>query len=244
MSLSSLCLTLFATTAAAASQSYALRRTYDASNFASGFAFRTSAGDYADMNGDPTNGFVNYVDLATAKSQGLFRVLKGTGDRGADQVLIGVDNATTMSASADLEIGASRPNGRNSLRLESLNTFDTGLLVADIAHMPGNQCGVWPAFWVYNFDEDPIGEIDIVEGINHQSDNVISMHTCDKCKFTSGGSGGRAPNRPQPAIRAASAIMTGTDLRSDCALGGDCDAKSKNLYPHPFLPFAYNVDAD
>lgn len=95
------------------------------------------------------------------------------------------------------------------MRLESKDTFDNGILIADIAHMPGNQCGIWPAFWTYNMQEDPIGEVDIIEGISHQADNVISLHTCNKCKFTSGS-------------------QTGTDLRSDCSLGGDCQDNSPN----------------
>ncbi|OAA56212.1 glycoside hydrolase family 16 protein [Niveomyces insectorum RCEF 264] len=206
---------------AAVAAEYVLRRTYDAANFADSFAFRTAA-DFADLNGDPTNGFVNYVDVDTAADLGLFRVINVAGDasRRQQQVFLGVDNTSTLST---------RVQGRNSLRLESFDTFDRGLLVADIAHMPGNQCGVWPAFWTYNFAEEPMGEIDVIEGINHQKDNTISLHTCDRCKFTGGDDdSGRHDGGLQPDRRSTSAIMTGRDLRSNCALGGDCDENAKN----------------
>ena len=53
--------------------------------------------------------------------------------------------------------------------------------------------------WSYNFDEDPVGEIDIIEGINDQSQNVVSLHTCGSCTFTKIG---------------------GLDERSNCNNGG------------------------
>nr|UYL90303.1 GH16 endo-beta-1,3(4)-glucanase [Talaromyces funiculosus] len=62
--------------------------------------------------------------------------------------------------------------------------FDQGLLIADIAHMPGNACGVWPAFWTTgsNWPED--GEIDIIEGINKQKTTQVALHTKDSCDIS------------------------------------------------------------
>lgn len=65
--------------------------------------------------------------------------------------------------------------------------------------MPGQACGVWPAFWMYNFNEDPIGEVDIIEGAMFQQENIVSLHTCGSCEFTKIG---------------------GVDERNNCALGG------------------------
>ncbi|EPE10453.1 glycoside hydrolase family 16 protein [Ophiostoma piceae UAMH 11346] len=175
---------------------YELRRTYNASNFAEKFRFVETA-----LENDPTGGFVNYVSHATAVSKGLFRVLDGTSDQGEDQIFIGVDNSTVLPSTS---------TGRDSLRLEALETIDVGLLIADIAHMPGNQCGIWPAFWTYNFQEDPISEIDIIEGVGFQVDNTISLHTCDTCRFS------------------ASTDTTGTDLRTNCGLGGNCASTLNN----------------
>ena len=85
-------------------------------------------------------------------------------------VYLGVDN-TTMSP----------PNGRDSVRIESKITYTHGLFIADIAHMPGGQCGVWPALsvrawrerretltrssWTVGADWPENGEIDIVEQV-------------------------------------------------------------------------------
>jgi hypothetical protein len=51
--------------------------------------------------------------------------------------------------------------------------------------------------------ENPIGEIDIIEGYNHDEQNVISLHTCSACRFKAGS-------------------QTGVNQREDCSLGGDC----------------------
>ncbi|KAK3326918.1 concanavalin A-like lectin/glucanase domain-containing protein [Cercophora scortea] len=160
-----------------------LKLHYAGANFTNAFTFRTAA-DYPG-SGDPTNGFVNYVSSSVATSKGYAKVING-------QVYLGVDNTSTVSTSSQ---------GRNSIRLESKESFTNGILIADIAHMPGNACGIWPAFWTYNFDEDPYGEIDIIEGTMHQSKNIVSLHTCGTCSFDFSGS-------------------SGTDPRSDCNLGG------------------------
>ena len=80
-------------------------------------------------NGDPTNGFVNYLSYSDASKAGLVKVTNG-------QVYLGVDSTKKISTSAQ---------GRDSVRLEAKDPFTLGLLIADIAHMPGNQCGIWPA---------------------------------------------------------------------------------------------------
>jgi hypothetical protein len=87
----------------------------------------SKAEDYE--NGDPTNGFVNYLPYGEAVSKGLVKVVN-------NQVYLGADSSSKISTSAQ---------GRDSIRLESKESFTMGLLIADIAHMPGNACGVWPA---------------------------------------------------------------------------------------------------
>ncbi|KAK3936336.1 concanavalin A-like lectin/glucanase domain-containing protein [Diplogelasinospora grovesii] len=158
-----------------------LSREYSGDNFTSGFEFRTAA-DYPG-SGDPTGGFVNYLSESDATAKGLVKVVNG-------QVYLGADSTTTLSTSVQ---------GRDSIRMEATESFTNGLLIADIAHMPGNGCGVWPAFWTFNFDEDPYGEIDIIEGAMHQLNNIVSLHTCGTCQFT----------------------FSGTDPRSNCNLGGE-----------------------
>jgi hypothetical protein len=78
------------------------------------------------------DGFVNYVNQGQAQSQGL---LKNQGT----QVYIGVDTTSILN-----------PNGvgRNSVRLQSKKSYTHGLIIADFAHIPGSNCGSWPAFWM------------------------------------------------------------------------------------------------
>ncbi|RGP80043.1 mixed-linked glucanase precursor mlg1 [Fusarium longipes] len=175
-------LTLVATGQAASCASarkFTLKTTYDASNFFDKFHFRDAA-YYNSIDpayeGDPTHGSVNYLNMREAQSSGIISASN-------TQVYIGVDSRNKAKL-----IGSSKTkHGRDSVRLESKETFDSGILIADIEHMPGTACGVWPSFWTYNFDEDPVGEIDIIEGINDQSQNVVSLHTCGACKFTNIG---------------------------------------------------------
>ena len=76
---------------------------------------------------DPTHGYVNYIDQATADSQDLYNVSNG-------QVTWGVDTGNIASG-----------RGRNSIRLTSKAQYTHGLVILDVAHMPGGACGVWPA---------------------------------------------------------------------------------------------------
>lgn len=71
---------------------------------------------------------VNYVDQGTAQSSGLIST--------SDSVHIGVDSSSVTSS------------GRNSVRLTSKNSYNEGLVILDLAHMPGSVCGTWPAFWM------------------------------------------------------------------------------------------------
>ncbi|KAK8058597.1 hypothetical protein PG994_009045 [Apiospora phragmitis] len=158
MSLATLMLALSSTDA------LSLKRTYAGSNFFDGFKFMT--------DDDPTEGFVEYLPRNEAESRGLATV-------DGNQVRIKADSTTTYSTN---------DKGRASIRLEAFDTFENGLLIADIAHMPGSACGIWPAFWTFNFDEDPYGEIDILEGAMFQDGNAVSLWTSEECQFTNIGS--------------------------------------------------------
>jgi hypothetical protein len=59
---------------------------------------------------------------------------------------------------------------RESMRLEGKRPFNRGLFIIDVRHMSAG-CGVWPAFWLTDEANWPVnGEIDIVEGVNYQSE--------------------------------------------------------------------------
>ncbi|KAM0520051.1 hypothetical protein ACHAPE_003324 [Trichoderma viride] len=135
----------------ASAQQYSLSNTFDVNNFFSSFDFFTDH--------DPTNGFVEYVDGNTANSLNLTSTWTGS-------VIMGVDSTETNPA-----------NGRKSVRVTSQQSFNHGLFIADIAHMPGSICGAWPAFWMVGPNWPNSGEIDIIEGVNSQTSDSITLHT-------------------------------------------------------------------
>lgn len=75
---------------------------------------------------DPTDGFVNYVDEATARQGNLINGSVPT------KAVFGVDTVNKT------------PKGRPSVRIESKKSYDSGLIVLDLEHMPFG-CGTWPA---------------------------------------------------------------------------------------------------
>ncbi|KAG5993437.1 hypothetical protein E4U43_003496 [Claviceps pusilla] len=140
---------------------YQLETTYDTSNFFNSFDFFTGQ--------DPTEGFVEYVDHDTATREGLVGYNKGG-------IFMGVDHQTKYPA-----------KGRKSVRVTSQKSFTRGLFIADIAHMPGSICGTWPAYWMFGPEWPGNGEIDILEGVNTQTKNHITLHTKPGCKISNHG---------------------------------------------------------
>jgi len=142
---------------------YAIQDTYDSTNFFDEWSFFTAT--------DPTHGFVDYVSLAVANSSGL----AGYANNG---VMLTVDSKTVNPA-----------GGRASTRLTSNKPYQHGLFIADIAHMPGGICGVWPAFWTVGGGTWPAnGEIDIIEGVNLDATDSITLHTSANCSMSNTGS--------------------------------------------------------
>ncbi|RUS31702.1 concanavalin A-like lectin/glucanase domain-containing protein [Jimgerdemannia flammicorona] len=127
---------------------------YQGNSFFDKFDFFTAA--------DPTHGFVNYVDAKTARSNNLTLVKNNI-------VYIYSDHKNVAPS-----------NGRMSVRLSSKNTYDSGLFVFDILHMPVG-CGTWPAVWTVGGSWPNNGEIDIVEGVNNQAQNAMTLHTNAGC---------------------------------------------------------------
>lgn len=146
-------------TPAVATASYGLLHTFDQSNFFQNFSFYSGS--------DPTDGFVQYLGYEEATAAGLASVESGN-------VYLGADFTNTYTT-----------EGRPSTRVESNFEFTQGLLIADLAHMPGNACGIWPAFWTVGSDWPYDGEIDIIEGVSNQSVNAMTLHTENQCSITS-----------------------------------------------------------
>ncbi|KAJ5837097.1 hypothetical protein N7447_003123 [Penicillium robsamsonii] len=137
---------------------YILADTYSGRTFFDQFTYFTDE--------DPTKGFVVYVNQSTASHLNL---------------------TYATETSAILRVDASSPNahsGRNSVRIESRNTYDSGLFIFDIIHTPFG-CATWPALWLtdgYNWPMN--GEIDVLETTNLGSHgNEVTIHTTKGCKM-------------------------------------------------------------
>lgn len=106
----------------------------------------TSNGNFFDQfsfwnSTDPTHGFVDYLDRETAQGSGLIKADGG-------QFHMGVGTAKQVSSS-----------GRPSVRITSNKSYNSGLVILDLEHMPTNACGTWPAFWMVGPDWPSNGEI-------------------------------------------------------------------------------------
>ena len=153
---------------ASRSCAYTLLDSYHPGNFFSSFTFFTDT--------DPTTGFVQYKSQSDAIATNLI----GTSPQASNAIYIGVDSTTKSPL-----------NGRASVRLSSKKTYDKGLIIADIAHMPGGICGVWPAFWMLGSGTWPQnGEIDILEGVNDAANNSMTLHTNAGCRIQKTGFSG------------------------------------------------------
>lgn len=140
---------------------YVLKDDYNSASFFNMFDFFTEA--------DPTHGFVQYIDQGSAWNTGLISNSNG-------KVYIGVDHTNVQ------------PNGRPSIRLTSKAAYNSGsLVILDLDHMPGNSCGSWPAYWMVGPSWPNGGEIDIIEGVNTQNHNAMTLHTADGCSIYDNG---------------------------------------------------------
>ncbi|KAG9311601.1 concanavalin A-like lectin/glucanase domain-containing protein [Chiua virens] len=135
-----------------------LIREYAGTNFFDGWDF------YGNID-NLTWGNVTYVTQEVASSQDLAYV---TSD---NRVIIKVDNVTNVP------LGGSR----NSVRITTQDAYDIGSLwLIDLNHIPWG-CSVWPAFWSFGPNWPNNGEIDIIEGINLNTDNQYAIHTTPGC---------------------------------------------------------------
>ncbi|KAF8581538.1 glycoside hydrolase family 16 protein [Ramaria rubella] len=129
---------------------------YAGQNFFDQWDFFTSA--------DPTHGNVEYVSQQEATSLGLTSV-------GSDNVtFIAVDDNSIVPVGGN----------RKSVRITSQKSYSGGLFVMDANAMP-TGCATWPAFWTVGPNWPQNGEIDIVEGVNQQTNNQMTLHTASGC---------------------------------------------------------------
>eukprot|EP01100_Stratorugosa_tubuloviscum_P010861 TRINITY_DN473_c0_g2_i2.p1 TRINITY_DN473_c0_g2~~TRINITY_DN473_c0_g2_i2.p1 ORF type:complete len:326 (+),score=109.48 TRINITY_DN473_c0_g2_i2:85-1062(+) len=138
---------------------YYLERNLNASNnFFDSFNF---------YNGpDPTHGYVYYTSRQEAFDWGYVSYTN-------NKVRIGCD-------SWSVSVGS----GRGSVRIESYESFDNGLFIFDLDHMPSG-CGTWPAYWLCGPNWPNNGEIDVIEGVSDQNRDQTTLHTNDGCSMSS-----------------------------------------------------------
>lgn len=112
---------------------------------------------------DPAHGSAWYLPQSQAMSDGLAKIDSD------GSVYVGPNYWTDFSSTG----------GRHSVRLESKEKFYKGLMVARFTHLPQNQCGLWPAFWMSTPKQSwPTGgEIDIYEHWNDELYNQPAIHT-------------------------------------------------------------------
>ncbi|KAG6336027.1 hypothetical protein ID866_3062 [Astraeus odoratus] len=138
---------------------YAINKTYTVQDFYQGedffneWSFFTAA--------DPTGGNVAYQSLQDATAKGLAYV-------------DGCDNSTVLAvdSTSSIPAGGNRP----SVRITSNKSYSSGLFILDAAAMPVG-CGTWPSFWSTGPNWPYAGEIDIVEGVNNQATNQVTLHS-------------------------------------------------------------------
>ncbi|KAK0361841.1 hypothetical protein LTR02_016854 [Friedmanniomyces endolithicus] len=192
---------LLATLSLSHAQQYRLQSAFTGPTFFDNFDFWTA--------GDPTFGYVHYVDRATAEQHGM---INSTGNTAT----WGVDTTQILDPMANL--------GRLSVRLTSVQSWTHGLFILDLAHMPANECGVWPAWWMLGSgtwpangtptrmvcaavwttaDSSDPGEIDIIETTNNLPNNLMALHTAET-----------------PDCTVAGADQSGTLLTANCAAAG------------------------
>ncbi|KAI1473713.1 glycoside hydrolase family 16 protein [Daldinia eschscholtzii] len=137
---------------AGATKSYQVTEVYNSTNFFDKFTFFSGT--------DPNGGYVQYQDQANAQDLGLVKVQD-------DEIYVGVDHADGYQVDT---------GGRKSVRLESKNLYNKGLVVAEFTHLPKPVCGSWPAFWFFGDPWPTKGEIDLYENWNDLTFNRHTSH--------------------------------------------------------------------
>jgi len=133
---------------------YGLVHNYTGSNFFNDFDFFTG--------GDPTHGYVYYASKDQANAWGYTSVSNNV-------VYIRSDHTSVASGS-----------GRGSVRLTSGAQYSHGLFIFDVVHMPYG-CGTWPAIWTVGANWPYNGEIDVIEGVNQNNRNQMTLHSGPGC---------------------------------------------------------------
>lgn len=123
---------------------------------------------------DPTGGNVNYQSKTDAQSKGLAYV-----NSCDNSTVLAVDSTSTVTSGGQ----------RDSVRITSQKSYNSGLFVIDASNMPVG-CSTWPSFWTVGPNWPSAGEIDIIEGVNNQATNQMTLHsgTSQSCSIAKSNS--------------------------------------------------------
>jgi len=139
-----------------------------------------------------SNGYVTYVAEQRARDVAIANISYEVDelDHFYRRRILGEDDGegeemTTTKSKTEpflyLKTAATEAGPRESIRLEGKKRFNRGLFIIDVRHMPVG-CGTWPAFWLTDEANWPVnGEIDIVEGVNFQTEAKTALHTTKGC---------------------------------------------------------------
>ncbi|EKM50659.1 glycoside hydrolase family 16 protein [Phanerochaete carnosa HHB-10118-sp] len=185
---------------------YTLEDDYSGPDFFKGWTFFTDP--------DPTSGQVNYLSQSDAQAAGL--------------AFVQSDNTTKIGVDSTTQLQPGQP--RNSVRIQTVKTYDSGLFIADFFAMP-HGCSVWPAYWTVGGNWPNDGEVDIIEGVNQNVDNQITLHTGPSC------------------VMSESTSMLGSLVGNTCTSSNGANAgcavvqSGNNSFGHPFNEMAGGVFA-
>jgi len=142
------------------SGNYTLLDAYQGENFFDGWNFYSQA--------DPTGGLVTFETQKQAEQNGLAYI------RSDGIAVMKVDNATHLKSGQP----------RKSVRISTKKSYGRSLIVLDAYSIP-HGCAVWPAFWTTSSAKrwPAGGEIDIIEGVNTQVGNQMTLHTKTGCRL-------------------------------------------------------------
>ncbi|KAF6764291.1 endo-beta-glucanase [Ephemerocybe angulata] len=142
---------------------------------------------------DPTHGRVEYVNSEVAWDEGMVVAEP-------DSFLLRPDSKSVLS---------SRGPGRKSFRLKSRHQYGAGtVMIFNIRHMP-EGCGTWPAVWTVGMPWPQMGEIDILEGVNDEGPNHVTLHTSHSLY----------PLQTQGCDMPNNRLQTGQSTKDTCGIG-------------------------
>lgn len=222
----------FVSTAYGSKSSYQLSEEYTPDNFFNKFDFFVS--DFTTPDSwDPTHGYVNYRNQTDAKSLGLISSTDS-------DVYIGVNHKDRFTNADGTPVAV----GRDSVRIESKETYSTGLIIASFSHLPVQACGTWPAFWAYGEPWVTKGEIDLYEGWNIPGYNSITGHTdpttAGSCSLNSSSHAVKAIAKTtdcnntmvDPPLQY---VGTGCTVKDTSGIWSSETGGTSELIPNPFL---------